>query len=144
MSRAEIKGKAEKLLEWAKKWPSFNGYLKLNALVNKDGDASLNIVANDKIIERFIDGTAKREFTAQFKMVLPWSDGYDPTNVNSETIAASLLDWIDAQYPSNIPDWENCNIYEIITQGNAPSLDLVNEQDELAEFSVQALIRYEE
>lgn len=144
MDIANIKGKAEKLLEWAREWPDFNGYLKLNALVNKEGEASLNVVANDKIIQRFIDGTAQREFTAQFKLILPWSDGYDPTNVNSEQFASSLLDWIDEQYPDNIPDWENCKIYEITTINNAPSLDFVHEQDDLAEYSVQALIRYSE
>lgn len=144
MSRADIQGKAQKLIDWAKGWEGFNDYLKLNALVNKEGDASLNIVANDRIIIEYIDGVCKREFTVQFKMVLPWSDGYDPVNIESEETASSLLDWLDKQWPDNVPEWDNCNIYEIVTTSNAPQLDFVREQDELAEYSVQIIIRYEE
>lgn len=142
--RAKIKGKVDKLIEWAKGWDGFDGLLKLNALVNKEDDASLNVVANDKILYEYIDGICAREFTAQFKMILPWSDSYDKVNLEAIEKMSSLLDWIDDQYPNNLPDWKDCSIYEIKTIENAPSLDFVNDQDELAEYSVQAIIRYEE
>lgn len=142
--RAKIKGKADKVLEWAKGWSGFDGFLKLNALVNQENDASLNIVVNDKIVQRYIDGSAIRDFTVQFKMVLPWSDGFDMINIQGMEIMSDLLDWIDNQYPDNLPEWEGCNILEITALSNAPSLDAVNSQDSLAEYSVQAVIRYEE
>lgn len=144
MDKAKIKDKAEKLLEWAKEWPEFDGYLKLNALVNKDGDASLNIVVNDRIVTEYIDGSAIREYTFQFKVITPWSDGFDPINLQSEKLVASLHDWIDEQYPKNKPDWEGANITAINTLNNAPSLDFVREDDELAEWSIEAIITYEE
>lgn len=144
MDRAKIKGKAAKLVEWAKSWPGFDGYLKLNALVNQENDSSLNVVVNDRIITEYIDGRSRREFTAQIKVILPWSDGYDNVNIQAQELMESLLDWIDEQYPYNLPKWENCDIYQIEPQSNAPQLNYVNEQDELAEYSVQFVIRYEE
>lgn len=141
---AEIKHKAEKLLEWARQWEGFNDYLKLNALVNAEGDASLNVIANDRVVTQFIDGSAIREFTAQFKLVTAWSDGYDNTNVEAQNYLSGLIDWLNDQYPENVPSWPDAAITKIETQDNAPSLDFVHEQDELAEYSVQVIITYEE
>lgn len=143
---AEIKHKAEKLLEWAREWSGFDGYLKLNALVNKEGDASLNVVANDREIARYIDGTAIREFTVQFKLVTSWSDGFDPVNVEAQEYLSTLIDWLNEQYyVGNFPAWgDSVSINEMYTRQNTASLDFVNEQDELAEYSVQFVITYEE
>lgn len=140
---ASIREKAQLLVDWAKKWDGFDGYLKLNALTNQENDASLNVIANDKIIEQFIDGVAKREFTAQFKLRLSWSDGFDEVNQQAMNYASSLMDWVDDQYPKNLPEW-GVDIYEITTIENVPTMDFVDTQDSLAEYSFQVLIRYEE
>lgn len=140
---ARIKEKADRLLDWAKGWDGFDGYLKLNAIVNEEGDSSLNIIVNDKEVQRYIDGTADRQFTAQFKMILPWSDGFDLVNSAAYKTMAELLDWVDDQFPENVPDW-GCDITGITTVENAPALDFVNEQDSLAEYSFQVLIDYKE
>lgn len=142
--RAKIKGKADKLLEWIKGWDGFDGYAKLNAIVIQEGDASLNIVVNDDVVEQYLDGTALRDYTFMVKMILPWSDGFDPVNVESENTAASLLDWIDGQFPHNLPDWEGADIRGITLVNNAPSLDTVDTEESIAEYSVIAKIRYVE
>lgn len=142
--RAKIKGKANKLLEWIKGWDGFDGYAKLNAIVAEEGDASLNIVVNDDVVEQYLDGTALRDYTFMIKMILPWSDGFDPVNVESENTAASLLDWIDGQFPQNLPAWEGADIREITLVNNAPSLDTVDTEESIAEYSVIAKIRYVE
>lgn len=144
MDTAKIKNKAQKLLEWAKGWPNFDEYLKLNALVNKDGDASLNIVVNDRVVTEYIDGSAIRNYTFQLKMVTPWSPGFDKVNVEAERLVSGLHDWVNEQYPDNVPDWEGASIISIETENNAPSLDVVYEQDELAEWSVLAVVNYKE
>lgn len=144
MSKSDAKNKAQKLLEWAKGWPDFDGYLKLNAIVNEDGDASLNVVVNDRIVVEFIDGTAIREYTFQLKLITPWSAGYDSVNIDAEKLVASLHDWVDEQFPNNVPEWEGADIMAIETVNNTPSLDFVREQDELAEWSVLAVITYKE
>lgn len=142
--RAKINGKAERLLEWIKGWDGFDGYAKLNAIVTQEGDASLNIVVNDDVVEPYIDGTALRDYTFMIKMILPWSDGFDPVNVESGNTAASLLDWIDGQFPHNLPDWERADIRGITLVNNAPSLDTVDTEESIAEYSVIAKIRYVE
>lgn len=142
--KAEIKLKADKLLDWAKQWEGFDGYLKLNALVAKEGDSSLNIVANDRVVEQYIDGSAIREFTAQFKMVCSWSDGYDNTNIEAYELFSGFIDWVNDQFPTNCPNWPDAAITGIETQENAPSLDFVNEQDDVAEYSVNVIINYQE
>lgn len=142
--RAKIKGKADALVEWLKGWEGFDDYLKLNALVTKEGDASVNIVVNDAEVEKYIDGTAIRDFTFQIKSVQPWSDGYDQTNVDAVEGLSALLDWLDDQLPDNKPNWEGADITELILLNNAPSLDYVHETDELAEYSITAKLRYKE
>lgn len=142
--RAKIKGKADALLEWLKGWSGFDGLLKLNALVTQDGDASLNIVVNDALVQLYVDGTAIRDFTFQIKSIQPWSDGYDQTNIDAVENLSDLLDWLDDQFPENKPNWEGADIMEMILLNNAPSLDYVHETDELAEYSITAKIRYEE
>lgn len=143
-TRAKIQGKADKLLDWLKGWEGFDDYLKLNALVTKENDSSLNIIVNDELVDEFIDGTAIRDFTFQVKMVLPWSDGYDTTNAEAFDTMSSLLDWLDDQIPTNKPEWEGAEIMELILINNAPSFDYVHEGDEVAEYSVAAKIRYKE
>ena len=142
--RARIKNKAKAIVDWAAGWEGFDGLLKLNALINRDGDASVNIVPNDKADTTFIDGTARRTFTAQVKAVLPWSDGNDAINSDAVAFMSSLMDWVCEQWPSNIPVWPGAKITEITTVENVPYLNYVNQQDGLAEYTFQILIRYEE
>lgn len=141
---ADITNKADKLIEWARQWEGFDGYLKMNALVNADGDASLNVIANERVIMQYIDGSAIREYTAQFKVVTPWSGENDPTNSDAERFLCGLVEWLNKQFPDNLPDWPGATITELHTQDNVPSLDFVHEQDELAEFSIILIITYQE
>ena len=141
---ATIEDKAEAVLEWAKGWPDLDGYLKLNALVTEDGEASLNIVPNDAVKLRYIDGTAVREYTIQLRIVTQWSSGYDPVTVEAERLASSWLDWVGEQYPDNIPNWDGCSIIAIEPMENAPLLATIYEDDGLADYSIQAKITYEE
>lgn len=144
MDYADITNKADKLIEWAKGWDGFGGYLKLNALVNEEGDASMNVVANERVVVQYIDGSAIREYTAQFKLVTSWSAERDPINAEAERYLCGLVDWVNDQFPDNLPDWPGATITDIHTQNNAPSLDFVHEQDELAEYSINVIITYQE
>lgn len=138
----EIEGKAKACLEWAKTWDVLDGYLKLNAFVNKDGEAALNTVYNSNIIEPYIDGTAKRQYSFMFKMMLPWSDGIDDINVDSENIVAQWLDWVSRQYPDNVPEWDGAEILSIEPDQNTPALDSVDKEEGLAAYSFKAVIMY--
>lgn len=139
-------GKTAAVLEWAKGWPDLEGYLKLNAIVTEDGDASLNVVQNDAAVSRFIDGTAVREYTFQLKVITAWSDGFDAVNERAEAFAASWQDWVSAQYAlGNVPDFgEGAEVTAIEPMWNVPALNFVYQDDGLAEYVVQAVVTYEE
>lgn len=141
---ADIVGKAQAALEWAKGWKQLDGYLKLNAIISEDGDASFDTSYNDVAIEKYNDGTAKRQYTFQLRIIAPWSDGYDPVNIEAEKKAAEWLDWISHQYPENVPDWDGALILSIEPAQNAPALNRVFETGSLAEYLIQAIITYVE
>lgn len=139
----KAEGKAAAVLEWAKGWPDLGGYLKLNAITNKEGDAALNVVNNDAYVQRYIDGTAVRRYTVQLRIIAAWSDGYDPVNVEAEALAASWQDWVSEQYGlGNVPEIGNVTSIEPVW--NVPALNYVNQDEGLAEYIVQAVIEYEE
>lgn len=137
-----VEGKAEAVLEWARTWPELDGYLKLNATVAENGDASLNVVQGDSVVMKYIDGSAQRQWIFQLKVIVPWSDGHDEINEAAERFAASWQDWVASQYPGNIPEWPNAEITGIEPQWNTPALNYIYEDGSLAEYVVQAVIDY--
>lgn len=136
----KMEGKVAAALEWAKTWPELNEFLKLNAILNEDGEASFNTASSSTQGEPFIDGTAKREFIFMLKMVLPWSDGYDPVNEQANALMEKWRDWVDEQFPENIPKWD-CEIEDIRALSDVPSLT-VYQEDSVAEYNFQAKITY--
>lgn len=142
---AKIEGKTKAALEWAKEWPQLDGYLKLNALITEDGEATFNTAYNDVAVDTYNDGTAKRQYTFQLRIMAPWSDGYDPVNIQAEQLAASWLDWVSEQYElGNLPEWEGVEFLSIEPAQNAPALNAVYKDESLAEYMIQAIITYVE
>lgn len=138
-----MEGKTKAALEWAKTWPDLDGFLKLNAIKNDDGDASMTTVFGDSKGEPFIDGTARHEFTFGLKLMLDWSDGFDPTNAEAETLVEQWRDWVDAQYEeNNVPEWD-CEIEDIRALYDVPAVTVYQEES-LAEYNFQARITYVE
>ena len=135
-----IEGKTDAALKWAKTWPQLDEFLKLNAIDAEDGDAALNTVFSDSSGEPFIDGTARRDFTFGLKMMLPWSDGHDPINSYAERLMESWRDWVDEQYPDNVPEW-GCEIEDIKALYDVPAV-MVYSEDSLAEYTFLAKITY--
>lgn len=139
---ASIEGKTSAALEWAKGWPHLEGYLKLNSIITEDGDASFDTSYNDVAIQKYNDGTAKRQYTFQLRIITPWSDGFDPVNIQAERLASSWLDWVGRQFPDNIPEWDGADITAIEPAQNAPALNRVFQDESLAEYLIQAIITY--
>lgn len=138
----DIAGKTYAALEWAKGWPNLDGYLKLNAIILFGDDATLDTTVNDAEVISYIDGTALREFTFQLRIIAPWSDGYDATNIEAMKLASEWQDWVSRQYDlGNVPDF-GANITAIESVKNAPALNAVYEKDNLAEYLIQARITY--
>lgn len=137
-----IEGKTDAALEWAKTWPNLDGFLKLNAIDAEDMDAALTTIFTDAKGEPFIDGTARHEFVFGLKMILPWSDGHDPINADAERLIESWRDWVDEQYPDNVPEWD-CEIEDIQALYDVPAV-MVYAEDSLAEYQFLCKIIYTE
>lgn len=139
----KIEGKTNAAVEWAKTWEELDGFLKLNAILTEDGDASFTTVYNDAKGEPFIDGTARHEFTFGLRLVLPWSDGNDTINAEAELLMEKWRDWVDEQFPHNIPKWEGAEIEGIYALYDVPAI-MVYQEDSLATYDFQARIIYVE
>lgn len=138
-----MEGKVDAALKWAKTWPELDEFLKLNAILTKDGDAALTTVFSDAKGTPFIDGTARHQFTFGLRMMLDWSDGHDPTNAQAERLIEQWRDWVDEQFPANIPNWPGAEIEAIESLYDVPAIT-VYQDDSLAEYNFQARITYTE
>lgn len=136
----KVSGKTEAALKWAKTWPELDGFLKLNAILAKDEEASFNTAYTTSSGEPYIDGTAKHEFIFMLKMMLPWSDGYDSVNEEANALMEQWRDWVDEQYPDNVPDFD-AEILDISALYDVPAMTVYSD-DSLAEYNFQAKITY--
>lgn len=140
-----LKDKTSVVLEWAQAWEGFDGYLKLNAVVTKDGEATLVTEVTDIALQRFIDGSADRQYVFSLRLVLPWSSGYDSTNDDSLAYAVKLYDWLVEQNAAKRwPEWEGATITELLPTHGMPQLNAVYKEDGLADYIIQCIINYAE
>lgn len=130
------------MVDWAKGWPDLGGYLKLNAISSESGDASLDTVYNDAKVQDYIDGRALREYTFALVMMADWSDGFDATNAEANRLNESWIDWVDSQFPDNVPEWPGAIFQSIESIYNVPSLAAVYQDESLAKYMFQAKITY--
>lgn len=139
----KMQGKTDAALEWAKQWPDIDGYLKLNAILTKQDEAAFNTVyKNVKLsAQPFIDGTARYAYVFGLRMMTEWSDGQDEINAEAEELIESWRDWVDEQYPDNVPDWPDASIENIEALYNVPAM-VVYQEDSIAEYNFQAQITY--
>lgn len=138
--------KADKVLQWAKDgWDFLNGYLKLNALLLDDYEAALVPVYSDLVVDdtEYLDGTAKRRFSFQLRIVTQWSDGYDDINARAMDLVSKWLDWVNAQFDDgNLPDFGNAIITGIESDQDMPSIDVTNPDEGKAEYVFFGRINY--
>lgn len=140
-----LNGKAKAVYDWAMGWPEFSGYLKLNATVIEQGEASMVTDAGAKVITPYLDGTAIRSFRFNLRLVLPWSSGFDGINEESLALATKLYDWVETESGNgSYPKWPGAKITDLQNDENAPALNFVYQDDGLAEYLLPITITYEE
>lgn len=138
-------GKAKSVQEWAKGWKPLDEYLKLNALVLKDGDAAIIPVYSDLVVDdtEYADGTAKRRFSFQLRIVTQWSDGYDSVNEDAIALVSGWIDWVNKQFDlENYPDFDGAIIVAIESDQNMPAINVTNAEDGTAEYYFFGRIDY--
>lgn len=134
--------KTDAVIKWAKTWPHIDEYLKLNAILTDNGEASLNTIGTEKVGDLFIDGTPKyHDYTFMLKMVLPWSDGYDDINADAQRLMEEWMDWVDEQWPENVPEIGTVEAIDAVA--SEPTI-MVYQEDSLAEYNFICRIRYTE
>lgn len=143
-----ITKKTDAVVEWAKQWEGFDGLLKLNSIVVEEGQATLTTDpkdVSDSSIIQYIGGIDVRQYAFAFRVILPWSDGYDSTNENSLKFATEFQDWLVKQDKAgNYPEWEDALITSLLPTQTIPALNFVYQEDSLAEYLIPVLIKYEE
>lgn len=139
----KMEGKTDAALEWAKTWPELDEYLKLNAILQTSDDASLETVFSTSEGIPYVDGTAQREYIFGLRMMLPWSDGFDDQNQRAIKLIERWRDWVDEQYPSNVPDWDGAEIDGIEALYDVPAMTVYQDESK-AEYVFQAKITYTE
>lgn len=137
-----MQGKTDAALKWARTWPRLDDLLKLNAIIEDDEDATFTTVYSDAKGEPFIDGTARHEYTFGLRIMLPWSDGTDEQNADAMRLVEEWRDWVDEQFPDNVPDWD-CEIEDIRALYDVPAVN-VYQEDSLAEYNFLSKIIYTE
>lgn len=128
--------------DWAAGFPGCGGLLKLNALVEQDGDSALQAEATDVVTRSNIDGSEEREVTFSLLTVLPWSEGHDGINAEASERAEQWCDWCAAQWPRNVPDMPGCEVTGIEPVYATPDLYAVNETERVAVYRLSVKIRY--
>lgn len=142
----DIIGKTKAVMNWARGWPELKGYLKLNAIDTETvGDAAVMPISDDLAVREWIDGTADRVFTADLRMVLSWSDGFDDINEEAVRLMESWMEWVAEQYPRNVPDLgEAARVTAIEPVQNMPEPSMIYAESQTAEYSFLARISYTE
>lgn len=134
-------GKAKALREWLQSWESWETFTRLNATVEEAGENSVTIVANDEVQQRFINGTALRDYTFEVRLALDWSAGNDNVNETAQALGESFHDWLTSE--AGYPAWD-VEFVELVPLSNTPTLQAVDQDQGTALYSFQARITYRE
>ena len=89
----------ESIYEWAR---GYDPSLRLNALLEKDGDSCL-LTGGSSIVSEYIDGTFQYRTDFSLVMMAPWSEGVDGLNQDAMERGEDWCGWVNSQFPSNVP-----------------------------------------
>lgn len=139
----QSEGISAALFEWAKGDEELNlEGLTLNGTIDRPGTRSLQTSAASTTQE-YISGTKER--TAYFGLVLveAWSEDDDGLNEDALAEGERWLDWVNAQWPENLPDLgDGREVVELATDDDAPLLVQVLPDQMVAKYQFQAHITY--
>lgn len=136
------RGVSKAIYEWAQGFDRYGSTLRLNSVVQTEGEASLVTSTALKTTE-YIDGTVDRIVYFTLVLVEPWSEGVDDLNEHAITLGEEWLDWVANQAPANLPDLgEGREVIELATDDDAPVLVQVMDNALQAKYQFQAHLIY--
>ena len=127
--------------------------LYFNFINAKDNNKQLITMSNDTYLNKpYIDGSVLRRYSCtlvDFKslnnmpIVFQLTD-YDDENMEEMSEVQALIDWIHEQNDlRNFPNFGvDCVVQEMTTTADNPTLELINEEEQLAMYSVTIQIDY--
>lgn len=139
---AVSRGISKALYDWALGFERYSSRLRLNTITQKAGEAALVTSVANRSAE-YIDGSVERIVYFSLILVEPWSEGVDTLNENAMTLGEEWLDWVSAQFPTNVPDLgETREVIELTTDDDAPILVQVSDNELVAKYQFQAHMIY--
>lgn len=119
----------------------FGRYLYINSL-NVDS-VMFTSESQDRANQVFLNGEKDISFTFALVASLPLSEYKDNTNADAMTMFEEFKAWIEAQeLEGNYPDFEGCNVYEIVPAQNFADFVGVNDDTKYAEYRFAVTVNY--
>lgn len=135
-------GVSKALFDWATAYESLGRPLRLNAPLERSGDVSLVTGAASTVAE-YIDGRSERRVDFALVLMAPWSEGADGLNADALEQGEAWLDWVAAQFPTNVPDLgDGREVTDLATYDAAPLLVQVMPDATTAKYQFQAHLNY--
>lgn len=131
------------LLEWAQTNPYLTDTLLFNWLRGELGSCAIIPIPGETVIKTFIDGSAMKEYSFAWVIMLKISEFTDDTNINNMLDLRRWQDWIDEQEEiGNYPDFgEKYSCYELRNNTNMPNLAMEFDNG-MAKYMFPATINY--
>lgn len=135
-------GVSKALYDWAAGYEALSSPLRLNAPLERSGDATLATGAAVTVAE-YIDGSTDRSVDFSLVLMAPWSEGLDGLNADALAEGEAWLDWVEAQWPENVPDLgEGREVIALATYDAAPLLVQVMPDGTTAKYQFKAHLDY--
>lgn len=129
-------GRLETIRDWATGYPGYEGLMKLNALVMRDGDGGVMSEGVETVTEEYIDGAEVREAEISLYVSTPWSEGDDDLNSEAADLMEGWADWISSEWRENPPVLDGAEVTAVTPLCTFPQIQYVNETGRVAVYKL--------
>lgn len=138
----DLISKEAALWEWVSKPPEHEDQLLFHYLRGKEGSCAIAPV-EDRVVKRYVNGTAFKNYVFALQINLIMSDGEDNTNIENMILVRTWQKFLKAQQIiSDYPDFgPHCSQYRIRTGDDAPTLTILEDNNQ-ARYDFFATIEY--
>ena len=125
------------------KYAPFNNWIYFNATPMFAGAVTMNSVAGQRIVKKFIDGSMQKELIFAIDMITQYDNqGTSDINMRALEEVSNFTEWLDTVPIEDTPDFGDKRIIqkmEVLT--NVPTL-LVDTTNQLSKYQFQVKITY--
>ena len=127
------------------KYAPFNNWIYFNATPMFAGAVTMNSVAGQRIVKKFIDGSMQKELIFAIDMITQY-DNQGTSDINMQALeeVSNFTEWLDTVPIEDAPDFgDNRIIQKMEVLTNVPTL-LVDTTNQLSKYQFQVKITYKE